>query len=614
MTASDMPRIKQLPQDVVAKIAAGEVIERPAAAVKELVENALDAGATRIEVDVEDAGKRLIRVADDGAGILPEDLPLTVAGHCTSKLSTAEDLFAVQTMGFRGEALASIAAVSQFTIASRHANRDDAARLQADAGIAKPVEPCARDVGTTVEVRNLFLNVPVRRKFMKSTGTEMGHASEAIVRLALAHPEVALRLTHNRRTIHDLASSQKVSDRIMALFGPELADAMHAVYYDDGYVRIEGLVAAPTITRVNQKSLYFFVNSRFVRDRLLIHSVNRCYRQVLPSGRYPVVFLFLTLHPGEVDVNIHPTKVEIRFRNGNHVYKALKDAIEETFASGDVFMNARLAPLQAPPEPPRTTPPSADRIRQAIGDFFAATGRNTGATDYGRHATATQPGARAYNPVIRADGDPPEADPATTLTGQGAPIAPTTRSLVQMHNTFIIEETSDGILITDQHALHERILFERLRAQMAGGGVIMQRLLVPEEVRLTPREAAALGEMRRWLAKSGLAVEQSGPDTVEVRAVPQILKHASPEDMLREILAGMDDVETADMETTAIVNVLQAMACKGAVKAGQRLSPEELAEIMRQRAELGIDVTCPHGRPTSLAISLADLYKQFGRE
>jgi len=633
-----MPVIRQLPPSVVNKIAAGEVIERPASVVKELLENSLDAGATRIDVSVELGGLELVRVADNGGGIPPDELPLAVASHATSKLADADDLFRVRTLGFRGEALASIAEVSRFTLRSRTAEQAAGAELEVVAGKPSEVAPCGCPPGTTIEVRNLFFNTPVRRKFLRATQTEMGHVSEILVRLALAHPRVHFSLRHNSRQIHDLPPTERLIDRIGTFFGRELADDLIWLESRDDLVRLSGFVGHPNQNRPNNRMQYLFLNGRSIRDRSLQHALGEAYRGLLLTGRFPVSFLSFEMPPELVDVNVHPTKLEVRFQDGGRLYSQLLGTLRTKFLKTD--LTHKLDPHGA--ETGQTDPAAAHdaeraaQLRSELVDW--AKGQMATWRPDAVASAAPQPlGPRQTEfdlPRSSADRRPLEL---STLISRAAPQGPSAAGAVaalasppatqrtaphsahshaaalQIHNRYLVAESEEGVVVIDQHALHERILYEHFRGAVLAGAVESQSLLVPEPVDLSGPEAAAVLEHRELLARLGLGIEPFGGDTILISSYPTMMSADSPAELLRSLveilLAGGRAPERRDL----LDELLHMMSCKAAIKAGDRLAPEEIEALLEQRHLAQDTHHCPHGRPTALVFTREELDRQFKR-
>ncbi|MGD9721572.1 MAG: DNA mismatch repair endonuclease MutL [Pirellulales bacterium] len=656
-----MSDIRVLPQSVINKIAAGEVIERPASVVKELMENAVDAGATRIDVTVEQGGLELVRVSDDGCGMPAEQLPLAVASHATSKIRDADDLFRVASLGFRGEALASIAEVSRFLVRSRTRACDAGAQLEVAAGQATPVEPCGSPVGTTIEVRQLFYNTPVRRKFLRSTQTEMGHIGEAFTRIALANPAVACTLRHQSRVVYDLPAVDDWRLRIGALFGDDLAGELIAIDSAEDEISLAGHVASPSHSRANNRMQYLFLNGRAIRDRSLQHALGEAYRGLLLTGRYPIAFLRIAMPAEMVDVNVHPTKLEVRFQDSGRLYSQLLGTLRTRFLTTD--LTARLQPV--PHDNANAVDPArADAIRRELvdwakGQLAAAGAVTTGAlhTDnsgdiagsplaapaFAAQTTFREPPARAplelsvldrrWKAVGNPADDEPEPDTSAVDAEDGAvPLgaslpdafappaltdfsAPASAALpaLQLHNRYLVTECDGGMVVIDQHALHERILYEYLRERVLAGALESQRLLVPEPVDLPPAEAAAALDARDLLGKLGLTLEPFGGDTVLVSSYPAMLANFAPAEVLRDVvdqlLSGGKDPDRRDL----LDSLLHMISCKAAIKAGDRLSHEEVAALLEQRHLAQDTHHCPHGRPTALFFSREELDKQFKR-
>ncbi|MFN9372674.1 MAG: DNA mismatch repair endonuclease MutL [Planctomycetaceae bacterium] len=744
-----MPRIQQLDHHVVNKIAAGEVIERPASVLKELLENSIDALATRVEIDVAAGGTELLRIVDNGEGIHPDDLPLAIATHATSKLRTADDLFHVQTMGFRGEALASIAEVSRFRLRSRQEAFPTGSEITVDAGEVGPIVPVGCPVGTTIEVRDLFCNLPVRRKFLRQAATEFGHVSEQFTRIALANPRVHLVLRHNERTVYELPATENLLERIERFFGEELARALIPVEAEFRGSRLWGFIGHPSESRSTRKGQYLFLNGRWIQDRSLQHALTEAYRGLLMVGRNPITFLFLETPPETVDVNVHPTKAEVRFRDSQTLYRLVLSTIRNRFLGMDLNSSlavggggVKLEPIkprtldpqqqqeaarnlvdwvkqqttlwQQPGGPPPSdlplpeiggspeaaasgaNPPGAPRsedltapdpVRRADfagGDFAAgpATSSRDSTAGWGQSArSSSSPSnwssggrggsswpspAELSRPFRETDTDtspetlPPDpsahpetgtepvagSDASTSLTGPAAgelvtgrepvengtsegPVAsdaaaaetfrrqapqlPDQVRAMQVHDSYLVLETGDGLTLIDQHALHERILYEHLRKRVLAGGVESQKLLVPLPVELPPAQAAALLEHLDLLASFGLKLQDFGGNTLLVTSFPVMLRRLDPavllKDLSEQILETGRDPSRRDM----LDSLLHMMSCKGAVKAGQRLTPDEIDSLLAQRHLIDDAHHCPHGRPTALTLSRAELDRQFGR-
>ncbi len=620
-----MTYIRQLPPSVINKIAAGEVIERPASVVKELMENSIDAGAQRIDVAVEQGGVELVRVSDDGRGIESAELPLAVASHATSKIVDADDLFHVQSLGFRGEALASIAEVSRMTLRSRPGEESAGAELEIAGGHASPIVPCGCPRGTTIEIRQLFYNTPVRRKFLRSTQTEIGHVSEAFTRVALAYPKVHCTLKHNGRSVYDLPPSVDWRDRIAAFFGHDLAADLIPVSSTDQAVQLAGYVASPSHSRSNPRLQYLFLNGRAIRDRALGHALSEAYRGLLLTGRYPIAFLRIDMPAEMVDVNVHPTKLEVRFQESGKLYGQLLGTLRTKFLSTD--LTARLQPVDQNEAAAAIDPQQAEIMRRELVDW--AKGQ---LPSFGEELVSPAPQTQAS---FDAQWQQPRAPlELSTLDRSWKAVEPThgaaesetspepnfrvdspSRAVkaLQLHNRYLITESDDGMVVIDQHALHERILYEYLREKVLAGALESQSLLVPEPVDLSPAEAAAVLDARDLLAQLGVTVEPFGGDTVLVSSYPAMLANLRPEEVLRDLvdhlLAGGKYPERRDM----LDSLLHMISCKAAIKAGDRLSPGEIAALLEQRHLAQDTHHCPHGRPTALFFSREELDRQFKR-
>jgi DNA mismatch repair protein MutL len=632
-----MPKIRRLSQSLVNKIAAGEVIERPASVVKELVENAVDAGATRIDVSIASGGVEMIRVVDNGCGIPPDELELAVASHATSKITSAEDLFSVGTLGFRGEALASIAEVSRLVLRSRTAESHGGAEIEVVGGNASGVAPCGCPVGTTIEVRSLFFNTPVRRKFLRSPQTELGHASEAFSRIALAAPSIHFTLRHNDREIFDMPGSAGWLERIAAVAGRQLAESLIWVESEDGPVRVSGYVAHPSESRSNNRMQYLFLNGRYIRDRSLGHALGEAYRGLLMTGRFPIAFLALELPPETVDVNVHPTKLEVRFQESGRLYSQLLSTLRTKFLATDLTARAQRSHEEDPTE--AIDEQSAIEVRQQVVDWAKGEiqswssrpaeaadggGFSGGPGDFPGRAGPLElaPLERRWAPAAGGESEEegPEAAGSPRFSGSFPPEGGTTNrppagtsKALQLHNRYLVAESDEGMIVIDQHALHERILYEHLKERISAGGVVSQSLLMPEPVDLSPVEAAAALEQAETLARLGMKIEAFGRDTVLITGYPAMLANVNPGEVLRglveQLVAGGKLPDQRDL----LDELLHMIACKAAIKAGDRLAPEEIDALLGQRHLIDDAHHCPHGRPTAVIFSREELDKHFKR-
>jgi DNA mismatch repair protein MutL len=659
-----MPTIRKLPVGLVNKIAAGEVIERPASVVKELLENSIDAGSKRVEISIEGGGLDLIRISDNGCGIDAEQLELAISPHATSKLQNDDDLFDVRTLGFRGEALASIAEISHMTLRSRTTQSDSAYELLVKGGVQEPVRPTSGPVGTTIEIRHLFFNTPVRRKFMKSAQTEMGHVIEAFTRVALAFPSVHMVLNSGSRTVHDLPPTERWSERIRKFFGDEVADTLISIDQRDDKVAIHGYVCDPSVSRSNNRMQYLFLNGRHIRDKALQHALGESYRGLLMVGRMPVCFLHVDIDPKTVDVNVHPTKVEVRFEDSGAIYTRLLSGLRNKFLNSDFVPAARptaepILPSMVPSASSDAMIPTLQRspastsslldwpqtttaaLPRAVPDFqpFPSARTSFGApTSAGPHHN--DPFGSIKNEPVRAHSELPSNasvwsaqsdldDPSSaSLTPESfahsdesvhrldhshTGPSPTRPSGFQIHNRYLVSEYEDGMVIIDQHALHERIIFEQIKAKVLSKAVDVQRLLVPETVSLPPQEAALVTEYKTVLDEIGLQVEPFGGETFLIHSYPAMLKGISPVEVLRQVLEPLLKGGKKPDVRDLLDEMMNMMACKAAVKAGDKLSNDEISELLKQRDMYQETHHCPHGRPTALFFSRDQLDKMFKR-
>lgn len=645
-TTKAFPTIRQLPPNLINQIAAGEVIERPASVVKELVENSIDAGSHRIEVSVTGGGTESIRISDDGCGMLPDQLPLAVASHATSKLPDDDSLFSVATLGFRGEAMASIGSVSQMTIRSRAEGESVGSELVVRGGVMEPVAPAGCPTGTVIEIRNLFFNTPVRHRFLKTAGTERGHIVEAFTRLALANPQIHFVLSNNDKVMHDLPAAKNWSERIRAFFGDEIAESLIPISDCDDAVKISGYVCDPSCNRGNNRMQYLFLNGRHIRDRSLQHALGEAYRGLLMVGRFPVCFLRLDMPADLIDVNVHPTKLEVRFTDGGKVYGRLLQTLRHQFLRTD--MTQRVGPagsgpasgtspgvgredpnVHRAPDPMPGLSPSAqveNQQRQEVINW-ARTGqsespdRSAALPPSLANPSVTSSGAPAFQPF--SDGrqlaaPSSEAAPWDTETGSetDAKKSPSVCYLgFQVHNRYLVTQDESGMVVIDQHALHERVLYERVCEKVLGEGSSLesQRLLVPEPVSLTPAERTAAIDAKDTMAKIGLEIDDFGGDSIVISAYPAILPHTPPADMLRVVLESLMSAGKDPDAKDLLNHLLSTIACKAAVKAGDPLSPEEITALLEQKDMYHDTHHCPHGRPTALFFSRDELDRMFGR-
>ena len=585
--------IRQLPDTLINQIAAGEVVERPASVVKELVENALDAGARRIDIDLEEGGVRLIRIRDDGAGIEADELPLAVSRHATSKIASMEDLESVATLGFRGEALPSVASVSRFAMTSRRPHAAHGAMLQVLGGAVGQVTPQPHPPGTTVEVRDLFYNVPARRKFLRAERTEFSHIDEWLRSLALARPDVELRVSHNgkasRRWKGDIELLGEA--RLHEAVGEEFARNALRVEHAGAGLRLHGWIAQPGYNRASGDQQYLYVNGRSVRDRNIAHAVRQAYSDVLFHGRHPAYVLFLELDPRGVDVNVHPAKHEVRFRESRLVhdftYRALHEALAETRA-GVAATHPHPGASQWSMPPPR---------QGAIGL---------------RVADAPAAYAALY---AAADTLPASASAANEAMPDDAPggMPPLGFAIAQLHGIYILAENADGMIVVDMHAAHERIGYEKLKAAHDGAGLHTQPLLVPARVAVSEREADLAERESGVLAELGFEVARSGPQSLLLRSVPALLAHGDVETLLRDVLADLREHGSTRRVAETRDELLATMACHGAVRANRRLTVPEMNALLRDMEATERSGQCNHGRPTWTRFNLAEIDRWFLR-
>ncbi|MCB9729288.1 MAG: DNA mismatch repair endonuclease MutL [Deltaproteobacteria bacterium] len=592
------PRIAVLPPALANQIAAGEVVERPASVVKELVENALDAGATTIFVDVEEGGRRLIRVVDDGHGMSREDAVLAVERHATSKIHTVEDLQAIGTLGFRGEALPSIASVSRFCLATRTAEDGVGTELRVDGGSAPAVRDIGGPVGTRIEVADLFHVVPARLKFLKRTATEMGHIHALIADTALGNPHVHLRLGHNGRVGVDHPSAPSLKHRIFQVLGRQTTEHLYEVRLD-GPVRVLGFISDPTFQSPTARGVHTFVNGRPIRDRVVQHAVVSAYGNLLERGRHPHAVLYLWVPPDELDVNVHPAKAEVRFVRPGEVHEAIVRACRETLRATP-WVSANPNPLYAPPRPLAPMPLGETRATPLPMDAWGL---------------ARDPAASAPRPP----GDPASPEPAPQPSeldfrpGQRAAVFSRLRVIGQADRTWLICEDREGLVIIDQHAAHERVGYERIKAGYCTARLARQQLLFPLQIELSASEATSLTDHRDALDRLGFAMEPFGGNTWQVTAVPALLAKSDVEGLVRDLITELCDIGRSSLGEAQLDLLFATMACHTVVRAGDRLNNEEIRALLEAMDDVDLGANCPHGRPVLVNVPFADLERRMHR-
>ena len=623
-------RIQLLSPRLANQIAAGEVVERPASVVKELLENSLDSGARRIDVEVEQGGVKLLRVRDDGGGIAADDLPLALARHATSKIRELEDLEGVLSLGFRGEALASISSVARLTLTSRTTDAGEAWQVETEGRDMTPrVQPAAHPVGTSVEVRDLFFNTPARRKFLKSEKTEFDHLQEVIRRLALARFDVGFHLRHNGKSVlslHEAPDEITRARRVGAICGPGFLEQALPIDVERNGLRLWGWVGLPTFSRSQADLQYFFVNGRAVRDKLVAHAVRQAYRDVLFNGRHPTFVLFLELEPNGVDVNVHPTKHEVRFREGRMVHDFLYGTLHRALA--DVRPEDQLAAPAAAAEIVRPSglqagefgPQGEMRLASPVLERPQAEPRQAfgGGSGY-QHPYTPRPSqplpvaeAQAVYREFFAPLESGAAAPAALPESQGD-VPPLGYALAQLKGIYILSENAVGLVLVDMHAAHERIMYERLKVAMASEGLSGQPLLVPESLALSQREADCAEEHAQWFQRLGFELQRLGPETLAIRQIPALLKQAEANRLVQDVLADLMEYGTSDRIQAHLNELLGTMACHGAVRANRRLAIPEMNALLRDMENTERSGQCNHGRPTWTQLGLDDLDKLFLR-
>ncbi|MGB0866112.1 MAG: DNA mismatch repair endonuclease MutL [Granulosicoccaceae bacterium] len=621
--------IQKLPEQLINQIAAGEVIERPASLVKELMENAIDAGATELQIDVELGGVRRVRIRDNGHGIAREQLPLALERHATSKITSHDDLLGVSSLGFRGEALPSIASVSRLTLTSLAKGEQQAWQVSCDMnGAPSEAKPAAHPPGTTVEVLDLFFNVPARRKFLKRERTEYGYIEQVIKRLALARPEVGFKLSHNAKAMLHWRAALPGTEaaRVRDVLGKAFAENAFEIDQSDEALRLRGWIAQPSFSRSQGDMQYFFVNGRLVKDKSLAHAVKRAYADVLYHDRFPAFVLFLEMDPRGVDVNVHPAKTEVRFRDGRSVYDFVRRSLQgvmsalrpggAALADGPGFSEALTVSAETG-EVLAETPFSAHKAAQNSG--LQLQGSPAGAGFQSRSMPSQQQPLRnlvaessgQYSALLAPDSEASGSGAAQDADAACAP--PLGYALAQIHGVFILSQTADGVVLVDMHAAHERITYERLKEQYAEQGVRAQPLLVPLSLSVARGEADLVERHQEMFQRVGFELDRAGPEAITVRQIPVILRGADSEQLLRDVLSDLTELGESGRIQERSDEVLSSMACHGSVRANRQLGTSEMNALLRDMEMTERSNQCNHGRPTWVKLQMRDLDKLFMR-
>ncbi|MFT6463548.1 DNA mismatch repair endonuclease MutL [Halopseudomonas sp.] len=616
----EMTRIQLLSPRLANQIAAGEVVERPASVIKELLENSLDAGAMRIDIEVEQGGVKLLRVRDDGSGIVHDDLPLALSRHATSKIRDLDDLERVATLGFRGEALASVSSVSRLTMTSCTAGADQAWQVETEGRDMQPrLQPAAHPRGTTVEVRDLFFNTPARRKFLRTEKTEFSHLEEVVKRLALSRFDVAFSLRHNGRTVFSLRPAhgeQEARRRVASVCGPAFVEQSLSIDSERSGLRLWGWVGLPTFSRSQADLQYFFVNGRMIKDKLVVHAVRQAYRDVLFNGRHPTFVLFLEVDPAVVDVNVHPTKHEVRFRDGRMVHDFLFSTLHRALAAqrpGD--QPGTEGGAEAPAElAPQLTGASAGvfsgQERMSLNEPAASWSAQPAFQPQRPSASEMNGALQGYSTLY---GSPPMAAGELTEGAQRQDVPPLGYAVAQLHGVYILAENAQGLVVVDMHAAHERITYERLKLAMDQEGLRGQPLLVPESLAVSQREADCAEEHADWFSRLGFELQRMGPETLGIREIPALLRQADAVQLVRDVLSDLLEYGTSDRIEAHRNELLSAMACHGSVRANRRLTLTEMNALLRDMEQTERSGQCNHGRPTWTQMGMVELDKLFLR-
>lgn len=581
-------KIQILPEHISQSIAAGEVIERPASVVKELLENAIDAGSSEILVELKAGGLQLIRVVDNGEGIDPEDVPVALQRYATSKIEALEDLYRIQTLGFRGEALPSIASVSHMNITTRVPYSLWGTRVICEGGEIKSISEVGCPIGTEVEVKNIFYNIPVKRKFLKSIRSELRYTLNHFVRLSLSHPSISFKLIHDGRNVHEYLKTDSSLVRIEAILGKEIYDHLKRLEFEDGEVRISGFASLPTISKGNSDGIYLYVNRRFVKDRMVYKAITEAYRHVIPIGKFPIVILFMSISPFTLDVNVHPTKTEVKFKDPEKIYQAVSSAIQMVLEGDASRLEGDASRLKgASPQALKPEVPSLEKVQP----FFSF--------------------REPWEPYPSLDSGRKERE--ISMIRDGAKLPPA-HILGQIRKTYILCEGERNLIFIDQHAAHERILFEKLKKEFETQSMTSERLLVPVLIELSVEESFILDSAGEAFQRIGFEIEPVGDKLYAIRSIPSFLGPKDPKEVVREILDELSLLAKEGRGTETIHAMLVSLACHSAIRADFVLKKEEMDQLVQDLAPFCPTTTCPHGRPIFFVLSLDDLKKQFRRK
>jgi DNA mismatch repair protein MutL len=600
-------KIKILSDLLINKIAAGEVVERPASVVKELIENSIDAGATRISIDIEQAGKRILRISDNGCGMSKDDARMAFERHATSKITNDSDLEAIKTMGFRGEALSSIASVAQVLMLTAERGSSSGTMVEIEGGSVKAVSDAAASQGTSIEISHLFYNTPARLKFLKSPATEFSHILTAVSRQAMAHPSIQFKLTNNKKTVLDLPVSSDLKERAFQLYGGEITENLAWFSGGRDVIRMEGLLGRPGFTRADKTYQDFYVNSRAVKNPSLTHALYAAYGDMLMRDRHPVAFIFVEIDPSFVDVNVHPAKTEVRFRNQSQVHDLVRDVIRDSLRS------------QGLPGRETTTAPRSDTegVKEALSDYLQTEAVMDRMPDprkpsvlFGRRKRDLMPpGSQSDKEVSQQPVSPSTPTSVPPATRPAVFLSP----LAQVHDSFIISQSRDGMAIIDQHAAHERVLFEKLQDQFGNEHISIQHLLIPQQIELGPAQSHLLSEHLPYIQKLGIVAEDFGNGTFVIKGVPSLLVGADYKKLLLDILDELLVHGKSGKIDELRDEVLSVMACHPAVKVHRKLDMREMETLIEDLFKCRMPHTCPHGRPTVVRFSIEEIKKMFKR-